>query len=102
MRAVAERDAVLVAIALQLYHRREGTWPASLNQIVPGLLPRVPVDQFDGKPLRYRLIEGRPNVYSVGPNRQDDGGAFPADGTSGWKALTGDWRLFPPAEETEE
>jgi hypothetical protein len=102
MLTISDRDAALVAIALELYHRREGKWPARLEQLVPGLLPRVPVDQFDGKPLRYLLIEGRPSVYSVGPNRRDDGGAFPTDGTSGWKAPTGDWRLFPAAEETEE
>ena len=101
MRAVTDRDTALVAIALELYHRREGKWPARLQQLVPGLLPRVPLDQFDGKPLRYRLIEGRPIVYSVGPDRRDDGGVWPADGTSGWKAPTGDWRLFPPTEDPE-
>lgn len=71
------RDATLAAIALQLYHRRHGGWPATLDQLTPQWLPQVPVDRFDGKPLRYRLVDGQPLLYSVGADRDDDGGRLP-------------------------
>ena len=76
-----ERDALRIAIALELHRRRHGSWPSSLGELVPELLPRIPPDRYDGAPLRYRLIEGQP----VGPDR-DDGGLL----THG-----GDWILWP-------
>ncbi len=71
------RDATLAAIALQLYHRRHGVWPATLDELTPQWLPQVPVDRFDGQPLRYRLVDGQPLLYSVGADRDDDGGRLP-------------------------
>jgi hypothetical protein len=68
------RDAAEVAIALTVWHRRHGHWPESLDALVPDLLPTVPPDRFDGKPLRYVVRDGRPVVYSIGNNRRDDGG----------------------------
>ncbi len=102
IRAVNIHSATLVAIALELYHRREGHWPDRLRQLVPGLLTHVPIDQFDGQPLRYRLIEGAPLVYSVGPDRLDDGGIAAATTKPGEPAAQGDLRLFPPVEGTKE
>jgi hypothetical protein len=73
-KAIMQRDALLAAIALEIHHRRHGQWPRSLEELVPDLLPAVPPDRFDGQPLRYRLIEGAPVLYSVGTDRDDDGG----------------------------
>jgi hypothetical protein len=72
-----ERDATLVALALTLFHRRHGAWPERLEQLVPDLLPTVPPDRFTGQPLRYRVVEGRPVLYSVGPDIEDQGGQGP-------------------------
>ncbi len=104
-----ERDAMLVAIALELYRRRTGSWPESLEQLVPDLLPAVPPDRFDGRPLRYRLIDAKPLLYSIGADRDDDGGRPPiADRgrvvtkqaarvvNDPAKAVDGDWVLWPP------
>ncbi|MBI5760662.1 MAG: hypothetical protein HZA46_19260 [Planctomycetales bacterium] len=96
--ATLRRDATLVVIALELFHRRHGRWPEALTELCPDLLPEVPLDRFDGKPLRYRLVDGQPVVYSVGRNRVDDGGQPPTKrqpGEPGWKANDGDWRLWP-------
>ena len=47
-------------------------------EVVRGDMPRfldaVPLDPFDGKPLRYRELGTGFVVYSIGPNRRDDGG----------------------------
>ncbi len=48
--------------------------PASLDELVPAFLDAVPLDPFDGKPLRYRATNDTYVVYSVGADRVDDGG----------------------------
>jgi uncharacterized membrane protein len=112
-RQVQRRDAVEVALALELYHRRHHEWPERLDQLVPDLLPTVPPDRFDGQPLRYAVRDGRPVVYSLGADRDDDGGRPAAHSNSALpitygkltpKSLAryqtpeydGDWILWPP------
>ena len=73
-RLLGKRDGLTVAIALELHRRRKGSYPASLDELVPGLLPAIPADRITGGPIRYRLIDGKPVVYSVGVDRDDDGG----------------------------
>jgi hypothetical protein len=92
--ATQTRDATLVSIALTVYHRRHIQWPERLEQLCPDLLPEVPLDRFDGEPLRYRIVDDRPLLYSVGRNRIDEGGRFPPE-NNGPEARDGDWRLWP-------
>jgi hypothetical protein len=103
------RDAILAAIALELYRRRHGGWPATLDALVPSLLPSVPVDRFTGQPLRYRIIDGMPRLYSVGANLTDDAGTPAKDdyAGNGWRyprpwshvQAKGDWILWPPVDD---
>jgi hypothetical protein len=76
-RSRMRRDALLVALALELHHRQQGDWPETLDALTPDLIPAVPRDRFDGGPLRYAIIDGRPVLYSVGTDRKDDGGRAP-------------------------
>ena len=69
---------VVVAIALEFYRRAHGRFPETLAQLTPTLLPHVPDDRITGDPVRYRLVNGRPLIYSLGPDGKDDGG-HPAD-----------------------
>jgi hypothetical protein len=71
---VSHRDGVLLGIALELYRRDHGAWPDSLSLLSPRWLPTLPVDPITGKPLRYRIVNDRPAVYSVGVDRDDDCG----------------------------
>ena len=117
-------NATLVIIAAELYKRRTGAYPDTLNQLVPAFLPAVPLDRFDGQPLRYaRTSDGRFKLWSVGTDLDDDAGAEPSwrpnQATYGsppvanrWRGLDrinaahasgewgdipdGDWILFPP------
>jgi hypothetical protein len=77
--ADGERDGVFVGLALELYHREHGAWPKLLAELSPRWLPEVPVDRITGKPLGYKIIDDRPVVYSVGVDRDDDGGRAPLD-----------------------
>ena len=88
-------DSTLVALSLTLYHRRNGSWPTRLEQLCPELLPAVPVDRFDGKPMKYVLTDDKPIVYSVGRNRTDEGGASSPETGLGQDCRDGDWRLWP-------
>jgi len=80
---VAQRDAFLrarlrVAITTLAVERwrlaHKGAMPGSLNDLVPALLPAVPLDPFDGQPLRFKKLARGYVVYSIGPDQQDDGG----------------------------
>ena len=72
-----ERDGVLVGLALELYHREYKKWPATLDELSPRWLPQLPVDRITGQPLRFKVVDDRPLVYSVGVDRDDDGGHAP-------------------------
>jgi hypothetical protein len=76
----ARRGALLVALALELHQRETGRWPGRLQEMVPRFLPSVPLDPFDGQPLRYSTgVDGAsPMVYSVGADGVDDAGVVPA------------------------
>ena len=92
-----ERDAICVAIALELYRRRHGAWPATLAELIPDLLPEIPLDRYDGAPLRYQLIQGKPVIYSVGKDGNDDG-LLPRDGDLVlWPILRPQWGEPDPA-----
>lgn len=67
------RDGVVVAIALERWRLARGTWPDSLDQLVPEFLPAPPVDRMSGRTLNYRVVESRPLLYSTGPDADDDG-----------------------------
>jgi hypothetical protein len=76
-RTLGHRDGVVTGIALELYRREHGNYPDSLDALVPELLPEVPIDRITGAPVRYGRVDGRPVVYSVGPDRKDDNGREP-------------------------
>lgn len=84
--AVAELRAAQTGLAVERYRLGNGQrLPDSLPQLVPQYLVAVPADPFDGEPLRYKRSSPKGFVtYSVGPNRQDDGGtARPSAGQGG-------------------
>jgi hypothetical protein len=102
------RDALLTAIALELYHRRNDAYPDTLDALVPAFIPSVPSDMFSNQPVRYVLRDGRPLLYSVGTNQIDDGGTLgtskpnPNYGAMTSRSADGDWILYPrPRDEPD-
>lgn len=100
-KAIMRRDALLAAIALEIHHRRHGDWPAMLDELVPDLLPAVPPDRFDGQPLRYALIDGAPVLYSIGSDRDDDGGRPPLAKKTGRPDYYAAQRWLPPLKRPD-
>ncbi len=70
-------DQAVIACALEKYVLEHHAYPRTLRALVPGYLDRVPTDVIDGAPMRYRLtVDGRYQLYSIGWNGKDDGGAI--------------------------
>ncbi len=65
-------SALRALLALKAYKQDKGSLPDSLQDLVPDYLDVVPVDSFDGKPLRYD--RDKKIVYSVGKDLKDEGG----------------------------
>jgi len=77
-KAFARNEATLrstdAAVAVEQFRRKNGRLPEKLDELVPEFLEKVPLDPFDGQPLRYVVQEDEYKIYSVGENRVDDGG----------------------------
>ena len=80
-----DREAQLVAsfeqvgAALERYHTEHGSYPATLEALVPGQLSSLPSDPWGspGATLLYRAADdelGPVVLYSVGPDGLDNGG----------------------------
>jgi hypothetical protein len=61
-------------LALCRYHAKNDKYPETLHELVPDFLPFVPIDPFDGKPMRMKQANGKILIYSVGEDCIDDGG----------------------------
>ncbi len=72
----ARLECAAAALAAERYRLAQGHWPDRLDALVPAYLAAVPRDPFDGQPLRLRLLPDGLVIYSVGPDRQDDGGTL--------------------------
>jgi hypothetical protein len=121
--AAQKRDAALAALALCWHHKQTGAWPEHLDELDRALLPSLPIDRFTGQTLSYRVVDGRPLLYSVALDGNDDQGRahrmgnhygqrweprskvvsahVPPRGAPGRKRALGpkfdwDWILWPP------
>jgi hypothetical protein len=73
-RAVMTFQMTEVALALAGYWADHGSYPETLEKLVPEYLEQVPLDLFAGDALRYQASGQDYLLYSVGPNREDEEG----------------------------
>jgi hypothetical protein len=73
-RSQAQLRTAIVALAVERYRREHGRWPNTLAELLPDKLAAIPVDPYDGQPLRYRRNSDGVVIYSIGPDKTDDGG----------------------------
>jgi hypothetical protein len=73
-RTLAELRCATVALAAERFLQAEHRRPERPEDLVPRYLTAVPVDPFDGQPLRWRRLPDGLVIYSVGPDHKDDGG----------------------------
>jgi len=69
----AQFQILITELALESYRQRHGSWPATLDALVPEDLAEVPQDPCGTGPLVYRLTDKGYLLYSVGHNGIDDG-----------------------------
>jgi len=65
-------SAVQTLLALKAHKLEKGRLPETLADLVPEYLPAVPLDDFDGKAIRYD--PRKRIVYTIGKDLKDDGG----------------------------
>jgi hypothetical protein len=70
---------LIVAVAAERYRQKNGTWPVSLDKFGKDYLAAVPLDPFDGQPLRYRTLDDGVMIYSVSSDGRDNGGNLDRD-----------------------
>ena len=71
------------AVAVEQYRLAKGLLPETLEDLTPEYLDAVPLDPFDGKPLRYKKLEKGYVVYSIGEDETDDGAPPPPEDSEG-------------------
>jgi hypothetical protein len=67
---------MVILLAAERHRRETGAWPESIAAIDRKILPYPPADPFTGDDYRMEHRDGRLLVYSIGPNRKDEHGAF--------------------------
>ena len=98
----AKREAARVLVAATRHRLATGTFPDSLEDLVPVLLPAEPIDPFTaGSPLRMATGPDGVVAWSVGPDRVDQGGpplpGTEAEGENGPVTRNDDVGLWLPA-----
>lgn len=87
MRELLERfrgrtEGAMLGLALERYRLATGAYPESLDALVPLYIETMPVDRVNGAPLQYQITDAGPAIYSVGEDRDDDGGRAPGTFTA--------------------
>jgi len=78
--ARAKHELLRIQLACLVYKGEKGRWPTALSELVSQkLLASVPLDPFDGKPLRYDA--DRKILWSIGRDAVDDGGSEKRNGS---------------------
>jgi hypothetical protein len=85
----ARLQVTQVGLTLETIRRNTGSYPETLRTFPASLR----TDPFTGDPLKYELSEGRPVIYSVGPNGRDDDGEYQYGSKSEQDDIT--WDLCP-------
>ncbi|MGO8765566.1 MAG: hypothetical protein ACLQSR_10605 [Limisphaerales bacterium] len=82
-----------ITCALERFHQVYGTYPGSLDALVPHFIEVIPHDIIDGGPLIYHPTADRKFLlYSIGWDEKDDGGQKEKALANGQIDLaSGDW-----------
>jgi len=82
-RVDAQLAAAHTAVALERYRLANNSLPDDLAQLVPTYIEKIPIDPFDGRPLRYKKLSPQPGytIYSIGTDEHDDSGDKSSDAT---------------------
>ncbi len=74
IRGQAMLRVTATALAAERYRREHGHLPPLLTALTPVYLRAVPLDPYDGQPLRYRENAEGVVIYSIGSDGEGNGG----------------------------
>ena len=74
-RANTQLELLRLAAALAVYRAQHGTYPNKLDELVPAVLPELPVDLYNAQKYLYKRTDDGYLLYSTGVNGVDDGGS---------------------------
>ena len=66
-------SATRLLMAIKMFKTDLSTYPSSLVDLIPDYIIEIPVDPYDGKPIRYS--SSKKIIYSVGQDLIDSGGS---------------------------
>ncbi len=96
-RTTASLRAMECLLALRRWQISHRGLPKDLSSVAKGAaLKTVPIDPYDGKPMKLAVVDGQPIIYSVGRDGTDNGGLVDAGRD---QTPTGDLIYRPPAIE---
>ncbi|HEV3163409.1 MAG TPA: hypothetical protein VGZ22_05170 [Isosphaeraceae bacterium] len=95
----AELRSTEVLVALERYRRARGSWPETLDALVPEYLKSMPRDPFIDAPVRYKRLDDGVSVYGIGFDHTDDGKFHPQHGVK--HGYDSGARLWDPARRRE-
>ncbi|MBN9117807.1 MAG: hypothetical protein J0I06_01335 [Planctomycetes bacterium] len=90
----AELLSVTTLIACERFRLKHGRWPAALAELPKDLLPTVPIDPYNGEPMRFAKLDDGITVYSTGPGPNTDRNKQRRNNPLGGAELG--WRLYDP------
>jgi hypothetical protein len=74
VRNVASMRLLQTELAIRAFRLEHNRYPDGLDELVPSLLRKIPVDPYCDKPLVYRREGNEYLLYGAGGNGVDDGG----------------------------
>ena len=68
------KRATILTVALHQYHHQHGRWPAALGDCRLAGIENVQIDPVAKQPFGYKLVDGRPVLFSLGFDGINNGG----------------------------
>ncbi len=91
-RGATQLELTRLAAALAVYRAEQGEYPEQLADLVPGVIPELPVELYSEMPFLYqKKDDGGYLLYSVFENGIDDGGT-----NTDKSILKGEWKDVDP------
>jgi hypothetical protein len=104
-----KHEATTIALAIAIYRARHGSPPATIEALVPDIMPELPIDPMCDRPFGYRVIENDDFkrdylLYSFGRDGEDNDGkevpfAEPTDAFTGKHYQGADYIINRPPVE---
>lgn len=101
IRAESLRRGTMIVLAIHAHHARHQAWPTTLAKIDPelglGNLDATRIDPYSGDDFKYKLVDAKPLLYSIGADSRDDQGRH--DPKWGESSGGGDYVFWPYQSE---